>query len=106
MAGSTHAPAPRSWSGGSGCPTGSAGCSPGRGSGRPWSRRSACRPAGLILVRLGWGGGGVAGLFARDLPAGALTIVAAIAALFGVIGLLQLIAAVQVQLSKPQKPRG
>jgi CDP-diacylglycerol--glycerol-3-phosphate 3-phosphatidyltransferase len=49
---------------------------------------------------------GVAGLVAPDLPAGALTIVAAIAALFGAIGLLQLIAAVQVQLRKPQKPRG
>jgi CDP-diacylglycerol--glycerol-3-phosphate 3-phosphatidyltransferase len=64
------------------------------------------RPARLILVMLGLVVAGVAGLFAPDLPAGALTIVAAIAALFGVIGLLQLIAAVQVQLSKPQKPRG
>ena len=64
------------------------------------------RPARLILVMLGLVVAGVAGLVAQDLPAGALTIVAAITALLGVIGLLQLIAAVQVQLRKPQKPRG
>jgi hypothetical protein len=64
------------------------------------------RPARLILVMIGLIVAGVAGLFAPDLPAGALTIVAAITALFGVIGLLQLIAAVQVQLRKPQRPRG
>jgi phosphatidylglycerophosphate synthase len=63
------------------------------------------RSARAIMIIIGLLVAGATGLFAPDLPSGVVTIVAAVTALLGVIGLVQLIGAVQHELSRPQKPR-
>ncbi|GAA5183903.1 CDP-alcohol phosphatidyltransferase family protein [Rugosimonospora acidiphila] len=62
------------------------------------------RPSRLILIVIGLVLSGVSGLVAIDLPAGTATIVAAVFVLLGVVGLIQLLGAVQTALTGP--PRG
>jgi CDP-diacylglycerol--glycerol-3-phosphate 3-phosphatidyltransferase len=63
------------------------------------------RPSRLILIVIGLLLAGVSGLVAVDLPAGTATIVSAIFVLLGVVGLIQLVAAIQTALSAPPRQR-
>jgi len=63
------------------------------------------RPSRLILIFAGLVLAGVSRIVAIDLPAGTATIVAALFVLLSAIGIVQLIAAVQVALTAPPRRR-